>query len=238
MSEPTHEPASQQPGILVTNGPYVLEGDVSVVRRRIVESDAGESTVWETTVRVDEHADGAALCRCGGSANKPFCDGTHNRNGFDGACADREGTYDERSKVVGTDPVVVRDDRSICVHAGFCTTKATNAWRLARGEASEDAVARAALTAMIERCPSGALTYRLDEDGPDVEQELPRQVSGVDDGPLVVTGGVTMRSADGTALEMQARTSLCRCGASNAKPYCDGSHAEAGFRDSAGTVEG
>ena len=101
------------------------------------------------------------------------------------------------------------------------------------GSGTEDSVARAQLMAMIERCPSGALTYRLEPGGPSVEPDLRREIGVVDDGPLFLSGGVRVQRSDGTMQEIRNRVTLCRCGASKNKPLCDGSHREIGFRDAA-----
>ena len=79
--------------------------------------------------------------------------------------------------------MVIRDDRSICVHAGFCGNRLTNVWKMAKADATEDSIARMQLMAMIERCPSGALTYRLEPDGADVEPPLRAEAVIVEDGP-------------------------------------------------------
>jgi CDGSH-type Zn-finger protein len=214
------------PGITVLGGgPLRVSGEIPLYRRRPVTTDAGEPIAWQTAARV-ETGPRYALCRCGGSASKPFCDGTHNRNGFVGE-ETAKGTYDDRAKVLGGTQITVRDDRSLCTHAGFCGTKITNVWKSIK--ATDDTAVRAHVIAMIEHCPSGALTYRLDDD---VEPLLAPAISVLDDGPLWVTGGVPVAGSDGTALETRNRVTLCRCGASGNKPLCDGSHAGAGFRDS------
>lgn len=50
------------------NGPYLVKGPV-----RLIDAEGNEFTLSSDTI---------ALCRCGHSANKPFCDGTHNKSGF------------------------------------------------------------------------------------------------------------------------------------------------------------
>jgi hypothetical protein len=82
---------------------------------------------------------------------------------------------------------------------------------------------------MVEKCPSGALTYRFD--GDDVEPLMATAIAITDDGPLWVTGGIPVTTADGSTIETRNRVTLCRCGASANKPLCDGSHKAAGFRD-------
>jgi hypothetical protein len=86
--------------------------------------------------------------------------------------------------------------------------------------------------AMVERCPSGALTYRLSDSEPDLEPDLPVAIGVVDDGPLFVTGGVAVARSDGEPFEVRNRVTLCRCGGSANKPLCDGTHKTNGFRDS------
>jgi CDGSH-type Zn-finger protein len=208
----------------------VREG-VPLVRRSIVYSEHGEPMTWRTgqAIAGDEVV---ALCRCGGSADKPFCDGTHARIDFDGTETALVNSYDERSRSYQATKVVMRDDRAICEHAGFCGNRITNVWEMVKGDATDDSVARSQLMAMIERCPSGALTYRLEPDDTDIEPELPDAIGVTDDGPLFVTGGIGVERSDGQPFETRNRVTLCRCGASDMKPLCDGSHKDAGFRDS------
>lgn len=211
------------------NGPLMVEGDVSLVRKTAVHSEHGEPLTWKGS---DELSDKSryALCRCGESTNKPFCDGTHTAAGFDGTeTADTE-SYDNRSKTLGGTGLTVRDDRSICVHAGFCGNKVTNVWK--QVAETDDSMVRLAVINEIEKCPSGALTYRFDGDDADTEPDLPTRIGVIDDGPLWVTGGVAVETSDGRRLETRQRVTLCRCGASANKPLCDGSHKEAGFTDS------
>jgi len=223
-------PATAPPTATITatpNGPLLVNGAVPLYRRRSVQSEHGEPLAWETTDQVKTR-DRYALCRCGQSGSKPFCDGTHARVGF--TAEDRvTGTYDERSTVLGGTGITVRDDRSICGHAGFCGTRLANVW----GQVPEtgESTVRAQVISMIEKCPSGALTFRFESD--DVEPLLPAAIAVTDDGPLWVTGGIPVAIAGGTTLETRNRVTLCRCGASALKPLCDGSHKTAGFHDPA-----
>lgn len=220
------EPAPPQPALAAApNGPLLVNAPLPVYRRRAVHSEHGEPLAWETTGRL-ETRERYALCRCGSSDNKPFCDGTHARIGF-AADDTASATYDERSNVLGGTGITVRDDRSICVHAGFCGTRVTNVWKQIAD--TDESTVRAQVISMIEHCPSGALTYRFD--GDDVEELLPQAIAVIDDGPLWVTGGIPVSTSDGTQLEVRNRLTLCRCGASANKPLCDGSHKEAGFSD-------
>jgi CDGSH-type Zn-finger protein len=218
-------PDLNDPSITVAaNGPYLVAGNVALHRRREMQSELGEPMTWTTTSTL-ETKDRFALCRCGQSGGKPFCDGTHARIGFE-ADDVASGTYDERADVVGGD-VNVRYDQHICVHAGFCGTTVTNVWEEAAK--TGDTSARMHAIAMIEHCPSGALTYEFD--GVVNEPLFPQAVAVVNDGPLWVTGGVSVTNSDGTTLEVRNRVTLCRCGASSNKPLCDGSHKDVGFTE-------
>ena len=171
-----------------------------------------------------------ALCRCGGSASKPYCDGTHASNGFDGTESAPTDDYQATAKTYDGTNIEVLDDRGLCEHAGFCGNRVTNVWKMVRDTA--DTTVRAQVMAMIEHCPSGALSYRVD--GELLEPSLPAEVGVVDDGPLWLTGGIPVERADGQPLEARNRVTLCRCGGSANKPLCDGTHKELGFHD-AGT---
>ena len=214
------------------NGPYLVSGTVPLYRRRAVHSEHGEPLTWVTTEAL-EPRERYALCRCGESANKPYCDGTHARVGFDtlddAVSEQASGSYDERARVLGGTGIVVRDDRSICVHAGFCGNRVDNVWKLTAK--TDESTVRAQVIAMVERCPSGALTYQLD--GADVEPLLPVAVAVISDGPLWVTGAVPISAGD-ALMEARNRVTLCRCGQSSHKPLCDGTHKEVGFMDPVG----
>ncbi|MDH3755366.1 MAG: CDGSH iron-sulfur domain-containing protein [Acidimicrobiia bacterium] len=216
---------SSEPSIQVkSNGPYIVSGSIPLRAKEPVVSEHGEPLTWKTGPVTDEGV-AYALCRCGGSANKPYCDGTHANNGFDGTEAAGTETYEDRRKSLGGDGLEIFDDRSICVHAGFCGNQATNVWKMAGGTA--DTQVRAQAMAMIERCPSGALSYAVAEQ--DIEPDLPAEISVTTDGPLWVSGNIPVERADGQPMQSRNRVTLCRCGRSATKPLCDGSHKEAGF---------
>ncbi|HXR89437.1 MAG TPA: CDGSH iron-sulfur domain-containing protein, partial [Steroidobacteraceae bacterium] len=75
--------------------------------------------------------------------------------------------------------------------------------------------------------------------GAPVEPVLPVSIGVVEDpdqqcsGPLWLRGGIEVVSSDGFAYEVRNRVTLCRCGESKNKPFCDGTHIEIGFRDDA-----
>ena len=209
------------------HGPYRVVGGIPLSRKTPVTTEHGEPITWQKTRTYNLHGN-YALCRCGKSSNKPFCDDAHESGGFDGTETADAGSFSERSKSYSGTGIVVKDDRTLCTHAGFCGTRATNLWRMIRQ--TEDTAVRAQVIAMVERCPSGALTYSITEGGPDVEPDLPQGIAVTPDGPLWVMGGVTIERADDQPLEVRNRVALCRCGASKSKPLCDGAHTGIGFK--------
>jgi CDGSH-type Zn-finger protein len=212
------------------NGPYVVHGDVPLVRKAQVVSEYGEPLTWKKGEAI-ETSETYALCRCGQSSKKPFCDGTHTRIDFDGTEAADTGVTAERQVLyAGGTQIVVKRDCSLCVKSGFCGNRVTNVQEMVPDTA--DTQVRAQVIAMIERCPSGSYTYSIAEGGADIEPDLPRQVAvtteitsdGPIAGPLWVTGNIPIERADGRPLETRNRVTLCRCGLSRAKPLCDGTH--------------
>jgi CDGSH-type Zn-finger protein len=206
-------------------GPYLVRGGVPITTKTPIVSEHGEPLTWKTTAATDDAKPMAALCRCGASSNKPYCDGTHATVEWDDTDNAPEGNYAQRATPYGGEGMEVLDDRPICVHAGFCGNQVTNVWKMATK--TGDSRIRAEAMAMIERCPSGALSYTVD--GETIEPDLPSGVAVIPDGPLWVSGGIEVTRADGTVLETRNRVTLCRCGQSASKPLCDGSHKEAGF---------
>ena len=212
--------------IVQPNGPYLVQGGIPLVRKSQVMSEHGEPLTWKKD-EVLKTGETYALCRCGKSAEKPFCDGTHSWDPFDGVeNADSGSTTDRQVDYEGT-KIVVKDDRSLCMHAGFCGNQITNVWKMT--QESDDTRVRAQIMAMVERCPSGALAYSLGEGQADIEPDLPNEIAVTPDGALWVSGNIPVERSDGQPLEVRNRVTLCRCGDSKNKPLCDGTHKETGF---------
>ena len=132
--------------------------------------------------------------------------------------------------------LVVKRDGYLCMHAAFCVGRARKIPAMMADTADSDV--RAQVIGMIERCPSGSYLYALTPDGDDVEPDQPVAIAVTEEengiaGPLWVTGGIPVRRADGRPFETRNRVTLCRCGQSEAKPLCDGTHRVIGFRESA-----
>jgi len=170
-----------------------------------------------------------ALCRCGGSANKPFCDGTHQKIGFSGAKL-ADGSADQRDSYPAKG-ITIHDNRSICAHAGLCTDGLSSVFKY-KSEPWIDPAGGAveAIIETIRRCPSGALSYTLDE-AAGGDQQGNAAITVTKDGPYAVTGGAQLPGQSWAQGASKERYTLCRCGASRNKPFCDGSHWGAGFKD-------
>ncbi len=170
-----------------------------------------------------------ALCRCGGSSLKPYCDGTHARIGFDSSkldnrAADRLDTY------VGAE-VTVYDNRGTCCHSGNCTDHLPGAFR-ANAEPFVDPNGASAqeIISIVRQCPSGALGYAVNGVGYQGE-DRPPAIYVSQDGPYHVQGGITLEGEQRNAGASLEHYALCRCGHSKNKPFCDGSHWYAKFHD-------
>jgi len=224
--------------VIRKNGPYVVEGDVPLVSKTQVVSEHGEPLTWrkdgEITVSQGEYR----LCRCGQSSNRPFCDGTHRKVDFDGAeTADTTVNGTSKSNIPRGTGILVEKDSSLCMLSGYCEFKDVGLGRLVT--ATDDTKMRSLVIAMIERCPSGALTYRIEADGQDIEPDLPQQIAitteitshGPIAGPLWVTGKIPIERSDGQPFETRNRVTLCNCGHSCNKPLCDGTHRDMAQRE-------
>ena len=170
-----------------------------------------------------------ALCRCGGSANKPFCDGTHAKIGFSSVKLE-DRVEDKRENYEG-EQITIHDNRGICAHAGRCTDGLPSVFRL-KQEPWIDPKASGPdeIITVIRKCPSGALSYSIDGvEHRDREGEPAIFVAP--NGPYVVSGGpdlVETPRGEGSSTE---HFTLCRCGGSKNKPFCDGTHWHIQFND-------
>jgi CDGSH-type Zn-finger protein/truncated hemoglobin YjbI len=180
-----------------------------------------------------------ALCRCGRSATKPFCDGTHAEIGFDSA-KDPARVPDRRDTYVGQQ-VTILDNRGICQHSGFCSDRLATAFRAGREPFVAPSGGRMdELIRAVRDCPSGALSYAVD--GHEARAQVDHggtRVPAIEvtkDGPYRVTGAIALTDGDGNAERRNRGASrehyaLCRCGQSQNKPFCSGMHWYVEFKD-------
>jgi CDGSH-type Zn-finger protein len=169
-----------------------------------------------------------ALCRCGQSANKPFCDATHRRIGFsDAHTADASADVPERYE--GPE-LTILDNRYLCAHVGACSDGLAEVFRYQQEPWIDPAAAPAdRIREVIARCPSGALAYAQGgREVRDLEREPAITVS--QNGPYFVVGGIALETDAWGQCASREHYALCRCGKSRRKPFCDGSHWD-GFSD-------
>jgi len=220
--------------VVLPDGPYLVYGQVPLSRKvKIVAPENDDSLDWKKTeiLRTEETY---ALCRCGRSGSKPFCDGSHARLGFDGTETAKTGTYTSRMWRSEGTRISVRRVGSLCMHAAFCVGRAKqlDEWVPDTG----DSDARAHVMWIIDRCPSGSYTYAIAPDDEANEPDLPEAIAVIEEehrlaSGLWVTGRIPVLRADGQPWEERNRVMLCRCGRSGNKPLCDGTHRTIDFRE-------
>jgi CDGSH-type Zn-finger protein/ferredoxin len=163
-----------------------------------------------------------ALCRCGGSAIKPYCDGTHARIGFDSAKSP-ERTLDQLKRYDGQE-ISVTDNRGTCCHYGNCTEHLPEVFgERPEGFVQPNAASKEQIIDIVRHCPSGALGYLLDGVEYAGEQREP-SIYVSHNGPYHVRGGIDLHNTQRNEGASRDHYALCRCGRSKNKPFCDGSH--------------
>jgi len=129
--------------------------------------------------------------------------------------------------------IAVTYDAARCIHSAECVRTLPTVFDprakpwINTGGAGADAV-----EAAVRRCPTGALHVQR----PDGVPESPPATNTATltaDGPTYLRGDLVLMTADGDVGLTDTRIALCRCGASQNKPFCDGSHRKSGFRDEA-----
>jgi CDGSH-type Zn-finger protein len=217
---------------ITQNGPYRVTGSVPLAVQRIVTNQDGESIDWQQG-RLFDTDDEYRLCRCGHAATKPFCDESCVRLGFDGTETASRKPYLALADEDAGPIVSLTDAPSLCARARFCVV-GDSIWRLVARE-DEESISLAVLEGT--RCPSGRLVVWNRRTAAPFEPDLQPSIGLIEgpaaglSGPIWVRGGIPVVSADGFEYETRNRVTLCRCGASRNKPFCNGSHAAIGFDD-------
>jgi len=133
-------------------------------------------------------------------------------------------------RVYANDAIEVHWEPKLCIHARSCVRGLPGVFDPDRRPwVDVDAADADAIAATVLTCPTGALHFRRLDGGP---QEEPQEttVEVLPNGPLVVRGEVRIEDVDGRLICEDTRVALCRCGGSENKPFCDGTHRRIGFR--------
>jgi CDGSH-type Zn-finger protein len=218
-----------RPSITVSpDGPYLVVGAVPLAEQHIVTNGAEESVEWREG-KTFAHEAKFALCRCGHSKNKPFCDSTHKKVRFNGTETANREPYADQATLLEGPAMQLADAESLCAFARFCDREGS-VWGLV--EQTDNPEAKQLFEHEATHCPSGRLVAIDRKTDTDVEpSHEPPSIGLIVDtakrilGPIWVRGGIPVTSADGETYEIRNRVTLCRCGRSNNKPFCDGSHA-------------
>jgi CDGSH-type Zn-finger protein len=234
LDNPEQHKAKKGKVIVAKDGPYLVSGGLPLAKEFIVnDENEGCPTEWAPGEKFPDR-EAYALCRCGESKHKPFCDGTHAKVGFDGTETASRKKYLDEAEVIGGKDIALLDVPKLCARARFCH-QGRGIWQIAASQKDEKTRARAEHIA--GQCPAGRLVIWDKAKETAVEPPFDPSISLVEDphkrvsGGIWLKGGVALESADGKAYETRNRVTLCRCGQSSNKPFCDGTHIDGKFDD-------
>ena len=215
------------------NGPYLVSGEIPLAKEIILRNDENIPIGWEKG-KVFLVQDEYALCRCGKSREKPFCDGTHQKVRFDGTETASMKPHNDQARLIKGLELDMKDARDYCAGLQFCH-RAGGVWDLVEKAENPEDIKTAIKIA--GDCASGRLVVCEKKSHASIEPQLDKEIGVVEDprrdisGPLWTKGGIPIFSSNGVKYERRNRATLCRCGRSENKPFCDGTHISIGFRD-------
>jgi CDGSH-type Zn-finger protein len=208
------------------NGPYLVSGGVPILKQIITVDSEGTPVEWREGTKYSTK-ESCALCRCGESKNKPFCDGTHVKVGFDGAEKASSESYLDKPNEIDGPTLKLTDVKELCASARFCH-RAGGIWHLV--PKSDNPQASQIACEEAHDCPSGRLLIKNKKTQQVIEPKFEPSIGLVEDpaigvsGPLWVRGCIPVESTTGKTYKIRNRVTLCRCGKSANKPFCDSSH--------------
>lgn len=215
---------------ILKNGPYIVTGNVPLSEKIIVsKGKINELKDGRKLPQAEEYA----LCRCGKSKNAPFCDGSHEKVGFNGVEKASRETFEDRAELLeGPDLDLLDDNR--CAFARFCHRENGKVWELT--ENSNNPKYREEAIIAASECPAGRLVA-YDKTGKAIEPEYEPSIEILQDpekeasGPIFVKGNIPIESSEGYTYEIRNRVTLCRCGKSRNRPFCDATHISMNYTD-------
>ena len=212
---------------IIENGPYSVDGEIPLRDVSYIDSRDGGVINYKKEHEHEKSDTAKFLCRCGHSKNKPFCDGSHVKAGFNGKETDSRAPYDEEAEFVRGPVFDAMDNQKLCAVARFCD-RGDGFWNAF--ENAEDPQFKRYTEEVGCRCASGRFTLVDKKTGKKMEPKLEKEVYLIKDepaqhlGPIYAKGEILVVGSDGFEYELRNRVTLCRCGESGNKPFCDGMH--------------
>ncbi|WP_235299632.1 (4Fe-4S)-binding protein [Portibacter marinus] len=118
-----------------------------------------------------------------------------------------------------------------CYHSGICVQTLPQVYKPnEKPWVQPENATTEQLKSQVQKCPSGALTYFMNDNPSDVSGKDKHDIEVLENGPLLVYGSISVKDKDGDVTTRNTKTAFCRCGASSKKPYCDGSHMKIDFQ--------
>lgn len=228
-------PAEEKYSVTVTEkGPYLVHGRPPLAEQFIMPNDRNESWYFQEGKHFSTDAEPTALCRCGESKRKPYCDGAHKTAAWNPELTSSEDSLLDGAETIEGGTLTLTDNEKYCVFARFCHPYG-DVWNLT--EESDDPQARKLAIREASMCPSGRLMAWDNRSGKPYEFRFEPGLGLIEDpligssGGLWIRGGIPMRRENGDTYEIRNRVVVCRCGQSANKPYCDGTHASIKWQD-------
>lgn len=218
---------------IAAKGPYLVFGSPPLNVQLIETNRDGECWEFKEGKSFSTATEPTALCRCGESKHMPYCDGSHLKADWSPELTAPNRPLLEDAELIEGPIVSLTDNQSYCAFARFCDAKGRT-WNLVEKD-NEQAAQLTIQEANI--CPAGRLSAWDNKTGQPYEPVFEPSLALIEDpsigvsGPLWVRGGIRISKENGESYEIRNRVTLCRCGQSSNKPFCDGTHASMRFDD-------
>jgi len=211
---------------IINDGPYEVSGSIPLDIQEIKTDNKGYPLGYE---KIQDYSKNETyfLCRCGHSSTKPFCSGNHVKVKFNGKETAATNKYLDRADTVEGENFNLTDDFSLCSQAGFCHGKEGETWDLIK---SKDKKENSIAIQQCFDCPSGRLIAWDKKTNKHLEPNFKPHISVLFEpwknveSSIWVKGNIPIESSSGKIYEIRNRVTLCRCGRSANKPFCDGTH--------------
>lgn len=183
----------------------------------------GKNIVFENET-IEDLQSVTPICRCGQSKSMPYCDGYHEKTGL------KTDKLDDRAKnqwkEYSGEDITVHFNLGLCSHGQTCLKGLPSVFNIDKkpwidvSKASTKEIINA-----VKKCPSGALTYTKDGHH-ETEFEYEDSIVIAKEGPIFVKGDIDLVDDMNSLNELVSknRFTLCKCGKSKNKPFCDGTH--------------